>query len=254
MTPTTMTSSSLNRSGTNGELDRSVDSFLGALVALGGCSPMAVRLPELRTRLAEVSDDEFEKVVSMLDREGAIVMDRGTDGTTVRIASSNTAAVNAPQSLIDRVIGAAWSLVQRPDRIVAIPAIRTRLADVPQAAFERALAAAILAGDLERARGFEGPAVRLARPYAYGMSFEHGMPFAHAVPFAHAMPFTHAVPFAHAMCHPSHIMERAEAFHVATREMARRLWELRGRPYGSEVRDWLDAERMVRESAPIEMH
>lgn len=236
MAPATMTSSQHDRTRTR-ESDRHTDGVLGALYTLGNGTQRCVPLGELRARLAEMSDEEFDRIVVNLDREGAIVLDRGDDGTMVRIAATHLGAPNAPQSLVDRVIGAVWAVsCVMPYRIAPLALVRARLADLPQMQFERALAAAMITGELERTRGIEGPAVRLAVGSMHrfqpmmngtcghdhvGIAMHHGM--------------------------GRGLFERVEHMQHTTREVAHRLWEMRGRPHGGELRDWLDAERMVRE-------
>lgn len=228
MTPTTM-ASSLDRSNTvnDNEKDRNVDAFLGALVALCGGPSISTPLSTLRARLTDMSTEEFDGVLALLDRDGAIVVDRGMDRTTVRLASREFAIPNVPQNLVDRVIGAIWSIGQAPFQPVSLAGLRARLNDLTQVHYERALTAALVSGQIELCRGCDGPAVRVC--VTGRMSAAIG-------PFGRDR---------------SHILDRGEALRAATRDVAHRLWVLRGCPTGCELRDWVDAERIVLEQAPL---
>jgi hypothetical protein len=240
-----MTSSQHDRTRTR-ESDRHVDGLLGALYSLGNGTQRCVPLAELRQRLSDMSDEEFDKIVVSLDRDGAIVLDRGDDGTMVRIASTHLGAPNAPQSLVDRVIGAVWAVsCAMPYRIAPLAIVRQRVGDISQAQFERALAAALITGEIERTRGFEGPAVKLAlgsmrrfQPMIQGMCGHDHVGMGMGVGMAQHL----------GMGMGRGLLERAEELRFMTREVAHRLWELRGRPQGGDLRDWLDAERMVRDN------
>lgn len=215
------------------------DRILGALYSATRGTERPVPLAEIRERVGEMSGADFDRIMSHLDREGSIVMDRGADATLVKLPAAGHLFQTVPCTLKDRVLGAICAVARGPVRIASIPEVRARLGDVTPVELERAIVALALQGEIDLGRGAEQGWVRLsplARTTTMGalapMMTTAFAPTGWDVP---SLSMTHAIHHAHPIHH------RAAVEHVA-----RELWEMRGRQPGYDFQNWVEAERIVR--------
>lgn len=215
-------SATLNPTSKTGALDETMvtirDRVLGAIHALGRGNRFT-SVSEIRARLGDVSESELERAIAFLDREGAIVIDRGGEATLVKLAQPGLAAENVPCHVKDRVLGAIWTAARGPSRLAPLAEVRARVSDLAPAELERAIVALALHGEIELGRGFEQGWVRLS-PLAKNETF-----------FGTTHPMMMMTPL---------------AFRPLVERVAHQLWETRGRQHGLELQNWIDAEQIVR--------
>jgi hypothetical protein len=204
------------------------DRILGTLFTIGRGSVRPINLAEVRERMSDVSGGDFDRVISWLDRDGVIALDRGADMTTVKLISSGFSAESVPCSLKDRVRGAIWTAARGPFRFAEVSEVKSRLSDVPASDVERALVALTLQGDVELGRGHEQGWVRLS-------------PFGRVTPMPHA--FHMQQPMAQSFMP---LYGNPMTYRHQVEQVAHQIWEMRGRQHGQDFQNWIEAEHMVR--------
>ncbi len=209
------------------------DRILGSLYAITRGTNRPVNLSEVRERTNDVNGNEFDRVISWLDREGVIVLDRGADMTYVKLTSPSYVSENVPCPMKDRVLGAICTLARGPFRMAPLHEVRARLVDFTPVEIDRAIVALTMRGDIEIGQGMEQGWVRLA-PFARTIpGYYAGMPG-----FQGGMPgFQGGMP-GYGMVHPFMVRPLVE-------RVAQQLWEMRGRHSHFDHLNWVEAEQLV---------
>jgi hypothetical protein len=224
------------------------DRILGALYAITRGTNRPVNLSEVRERLTDVNGSEFDRVISWLDREGTLVLDRGADTTYVKLTSPTFVSENVPCPMKDRVLGAICSVARGPYRMAPLHEVRARLVDFTPIEIDHAIVALTMRGDIEIGQGLEQGWVRLS-PFAKAIpgyfagmpGYQNGMPgYQNVMPgYQNVMPTVfHGPTPGYGMVHPFMVRPLVE-------RVAQQLWEMRGRHSHYDHLNWVEAEQIV---------